>query len=211
MEQCADLLRQSWRDGVGELIVQPINYDTEYFERYQDMDQTDMGARLTDARVAMVLRHADSFSRNVDVGIGGGRFVFDLARTDIASFGHDINHDAIDWLKDRNGHLDPFEDHCAVQSMTFWDSLEHMTRVDAEEILQHADKWAFVSMPIYQDVEDAIKSKHFKPGEHILYFTRAGLISFMKDNGFILFEYNDAETVIGREGIESFAFRRVKR
>ncbi len=48
----------------------------------------------------------------------------------------------------------------------------------------------------------------FKPGEHIYYFTRAGLVRWMEAHGFKLLEHNDVEVECGREAIGSFAFVR---
>ena len=63
-------------------------------------------------------------------------------------------------------------------------------------------------MPIYRDQAHCLASKHFKPGEHLHYWTREGLLLWMGRLGFVCIEHNDAESRIGREGIESFAFRR---
>ena len=91
-------------------------------------------------------------------------------------------------------------------AMTFWDSLEHIP--DPEAALKNVGDWAFVSMPIYKDQADCLKSKHFKPGEHIWFFTDWGFIDWMDRQGFEMMERNDIESKLGREGILSYAFRR---
>jgi hypothetical protein len=54
-----------------------------------------------------------------------------------------------------------------------------------------------------------LRSKHFRPQEHIWYFTREGLVNAMKACGFSLVAESDFETELGREDIGTFAFRRV--
>jgi len=62
----------------------PMNYSGAYFEKYQAMDATDMGAALTKARVDLVSKYCTG--RIVDIGIGGGRFV-----TECGADGYDVN------------------------------------------------------------------------------------------------------------------------
>lgn len=90
--------------------------------------------------------------------------------------------------------------------MTFWDSLEHIP--EPEVVLKGIGEWAFVSMPIYKDAKDCLASKHYKPGEHLHYFTLEGFITWMDRQGFEVMEINHAESELGREGITSFAFHR---
>lgn len=173
----------------------PMNYGGSYFQHYRDLDATETGAALTQARVDMVRRHYDG-GFVLDVGIGGGRFV-----EAIDGFGFDVNLEAVEWLIREGRYREP-----AADALTFWDSLE---RIPApERAVEAAGEWVFVSMPIYRDAADVLASKHYKPGEHIWYWTRDGLIRWFHRLGFFCVEVNSAETELGREGILSFAFRR---
>lgn len=87
-----------------------------------------------------------------------------------------------------------------------WDSLEHIA--DPAALLARVRQWLFVSMPIYRDREHCLASKHFKPGEHIWYFTDAGFIRWASGLGFDLRERNRIESSIGREDVVSYSFRR---
>jgi hypothetical protein len=174
----------------------PMDYEGAYFAKYQELDATPMGEALTKARVDLVRRH---FAGQVlDVGIGGGRFV-----EESGGFGFDVNPEALQWLNANGCYKNP---HFGWDAMTFWDSLEHIP--DPELMLRSVGDWAFVSMPIYKDQADCLKSKHFKPGEHIWYWTLEGFVSWMDRQGFELREINHVESELGREGITSFAFRR---
>lgn len=157
-----------------------------------------MGRQLSHARAEFVLRHYRG-DNLVDVGIGGGRFVNTLD-----CHGWDVNPEAIRWLYESGRLRDPRAG--AVEAVSMWDSIEHMA--DPSEILENVREWVFLSTPIYLDGDDVLHSKHFKPGEHLWYFTEFGLVNFMRAHGFALAESNDQECRIGRESIGSFAFRR---
>ncbi len=133
------------------------------------MENTDIGKTLNNARVELV--QAYKMSEILDIGIGSGAFVKAL---DYA-YGFDINPYAVAWLKEVGKYKDPYP----VDSMSFWDSLEHILR-----------------------------SKHFRPDEHCWYWTKQGLQRFMSNFDFSLLEYNLMETEIGREDIGTFVFVR---
>ncbi len=189
-----------WSDelGRGWCGAELVPYDAAYFAKYLIMDETITGLELTRARVDMVQRHFTG--TGVDIGIGGGRFV-----EESGWMGYDVNRDAIGWLQENGLYLNPYSR--IVDAITCWDSLEHIP--EPEKLLKQVDKWLFVSMPIYTDSADCLQSKHFRPGEHIHYFTHEGFIKFCAENGFELVEFNIQEIDLGRENITSFAFRRI--
>lgn len=194
--------------GIGYLGIPPTPglYGASYWQKYLAYDQTDLGIELTEARLAFVLRHWHG--PLVDVGIGGGLFLRSHnGATGEHSAGWDVNPEAIKWLHDAGLLRDPR--HAPVAAATMWDSIEHME--DPCEVLDQVEGWAFISTPIYRDGEHARQSKHYRPGEHIWYFTARGLVGFMLRAGFELIEHNSIESDLGREDIGSFAFRRVKR
>lgn len=184
--------------GIGWHSAPPMEYSGEYFENYQRLDATPMGGALTKARVELVSKYTDP-STVCDIGIGGGRFV-----QESGGYGYDVSKEALKWLKDQKLYRNPY---FTWPSITCWDSLEHIP--DPEELLANVSDWLFVSMPIYQDVGDILGSKHFKPGEHLWYHTLPGFIAWCENQGFELREVNHVETELGREGITSFAFKRV--
>ncbi|HGP0289653.1 TPA: methyltransferase domain-containing protein [Pseudomonas aeruginosa] len=174
----------------------PMDYSGPYFEKYQALGATPMGTALTTARVDMVRRHFDG--EVLDVGIGGGRFVVESGGK-----GFDVNEEAVQWLKSRNAYADPYK---GVAAITCWDSLEHVP--DPEALVRSVGEWVFVSMPVYKDQADCLKSKHFKPGEHLHYWSVRGLVGWFAKMNFGCVEINERESELGREGITSFAFRR---
>jgi hypothetical protein len=90
--------------------------------------------------------------------------------------------------------------------MTFWDSLEHIE--DMELIISKITEWAFVSIPIFDNAEHCLKSKHFRKDEHFWYFTNQGIKAWFRSQGFECVEENSMESQLGREDIKSYAFKR---
>lgn len=189
-----------WDDkaGYGFHSAPPMEYTQDYFAHYQQMDDTRMGDALTDARVMLVDEHYHGEDL-IDIGIGGGKFVCAMMCS-----GFDVNPSAVKWLKEQGLYRDPYEK--KVDVLTFWDALEHIP--DPVAIVRQARKWIFVSMPIYTDKEHCLASKHYKPGEHLHYWTHDGLVDWFAQQGFILMDHNAVESELGREGIFSYAFKR---
>jgi len=159
-----------------------------------------MGKSLTNARASFVNQYTDMGI--IDIGIGGGAFV-----NEMNCFGYDVNEKAIEWLLDRFSFIDPYtlEDK-SINAITCWDSLEHIP--EPERLIEKVKNYVFVSIPIFNSGFHILKSKHFKPGEHLYYFTEHGIIHYMDNNGFSCIESSDIETELGREGIKTYAFRR---
>lgn len=176
-----------------------FEYGDDYWEEFRAKDDTPIGKDLTELRAQFVRRWKPPSipdSQVVDVGIGGGAFVEHMG-----CYGTDVNQRAIAWLRARKSLW--LGD--SVEAMTFWDSLEHIRH--PYKLLDRT-QWAFVSTPIYESAEHCIRSKHYKPGEHLWYFTAAGLTEFLADLGFELQGENRMEESCGRVDIGSYAFVR---
>lgn len=93
-------------------------------------------------------------------------------------------------------------------AVSFWDSLEHV--YDIEGVIARVRKFAFVSIPIFTSETHCLNNKHFRKDQHVWYFTADGITSWFARQGFKRREWNDYETVIGREDIASFVFERVE-
>ena len=191
-----------WLDSVGIGLCREVDremYGPGYWNEYRRRDNSDMGRKLTHARVDFVREFIDH-NDIIDVGIGGGRFVEAMN-----CCGCDVNPDAVRWLKLQGRWRDAEMEACSAQ--TYWDSIEHIMRPN--KLLRNAGQHVFLSTPIYRDHEHVLKSRHYKPAEHVLYFTREGLCHYMSWFGFECIGYDDVETRLGRDQIGSFAFKRV--
>lgn len=192
-----DCLLWSPEKGYGWHSRPAMLYSGDYFAHYQKLDATPMGELLTKARCELVDKYMpDHYA--VDIGIGGGRFV-----TEHGGDGYDVCEDAIKWLGD--SYVDPYK--TSIYAATCWDSLEHIQ--EPEKLLAQVEKWLFVSLPVFEDADDVLSSKHYKPGEHLWYFSSTGFINWCAEQGFECVEMNRVESDLGREGIMSFAFKRV--
>lgn len=190
-----------WRAdlGIGYLKSNGYKYDEEYWEKYLNYDHNGIADKLTTFRLEFVLRNLDKLESVCDVGIGSGHFL-----RHAGCKGYDINPCARAWLIKNSLFGDPYAE--KFSSLTFWDVLEH---IDDPTILLARTSNVFVSIPIYEGVEECLASKHLRPDEHIWHFTRAGLIIFMKLQGFVLLDDSDGEMKIGREAIMTYCFKRL--
>mgnify|MGYP001766090690 CR=1 FL=1 len=190
-----------WRDdlGIGYLRSNGYQYSEQYWERYQEYNESSMGERLTLFRESFVAKHFPDFNNICDIGIGSGQFV-----KHVKAKGYDINPYAKNWLELNGLYGNPYKH--SFSALTFWDVLEHFD--DPSLILSKTDH-IFMSIPIHENLEACYNSKHLRPDEHIWHFTRDGLIFFMKYYGFELVEESDGETKAGRESIMSYYFRRL--
>lgn len=184
--------------GMGYYPVREQPYDEAYFAKYEAYARTEMGLAITAARVELVRRHARG-EVVVDIGIGCGAFVEAMD-----CYGFDINPAGARWLQQHGAFWNPYKREAGA--LTFWDCLEHIH--DPAPLLAHAREWVFCSLPLFEGPEHVLRSKHFRRDEHCWYWTRAGLIGWMAEHGFRCVEHNTAESLLGREDIHSFAFRR---
>lgn len=173
-------------------------YDAEYFSRYQALADTDMGHKLTAARIQLVARHYTGVL--LDVGIGAGQFVEARPNTR----GYDVNPAGVEWLEKRGLWADLYAGR--YPALSFWDSLEHIDRPDVA--VAKAERFVFVSVPIFENGDHVLRSKHFRKTEHIWYWTHSGLVNWFAEQGFKLVEHNTRESALGREEIGSYAFER---
>ena len=186
--------------GMGHYPVKETPYDEAYFKKYQGYASTELGQQLNRARISFVNSFYAGFYL-VDVGIGCGQFISGRNRT---AFGFDVNPVGIKWLNDRGLFLNPYEQE--IEAATFWDSLEHIE--EPAKLLKNVSQWVFVSLPIFKDCDHVLKSKHFRKDEHIWYWTQPGFMSWMHEQGFSFQAHSTFEMDLGREDIQTFAFKR---
>lgn len=178
-----------------------INYDQSYFDHYIELEDTDISKKLNKHRVNLTEKYCKCI---LDMGVGSGEFI---RKSNIKVYGFDINPVAIDMLKSMDIFVDPYINIPSdVEGFSLWDTLEHITSPTLFLDKLRQGHYVFLSLPIFDKLDTLTYSKHFKPNEHYLYFTRHGLIRYMTDCGFVLIEDNDMEIQAGRENILSFVF-----
>lgn len=194
-----------WNEELGIGFLNPpenVNdvYDENYWERYRKLRDTEIGKNLTQCRIDIANKFKVKPILTLDVGIGNGDFV-----DKFGCYGYDVNPEAIKYLKSTRAYIDPYSESCKWQCITFWDVIEHIE--DAEELLNKTDM-VILSTPIYNNLKHTLKSKHFRPEEHLWYFTIGGMINYMNNFGFDCKYYSTIESKLGRESIGSFVFKR---
>jgi hypothetical protein len=182
-------------------------YDSAYLEKYRQYASTDLGRALTAKRVE-ALRIAHDFlglfdqSRVLDVGCAAGAFVAAANEAGFDAYGYDVMPQAMDALGNRAALPSDGAHIC-----TFWDSLEHM--VDPESALRWASRGILVSIPVAETREEWLSSRHFRPGEHLHYWSRAGFVQWVRQRSELrLLWDSDFETVLGRDRIHTYLFGR---
>lgn len=171
-----------------------------YFDHYAAMEDGEIGRLIHQGRVALVNKYLPD-AKVLDIGIGSGQFIRSRPNT----FGMDVNPKAKLWLKSQGLAADSLE---GYSGFTFWDVLEHIDVPQA--YFKHMEKgsYLFTSLPIFDDLNKVRESKHYKPGEHLYYWTEQGFINWMAEYRFRLLESSRFESNAGRENIGSFAFVR---
>jgi len=189
-----------WCDalGIGYLPSNGYEYGMKYWKHYVECSNTEFGKKLTDLRVTFTKDNGVKSSEVCDVGVGAGQFV-----SAMGCKGTDINPFAVEWLKKNNAYTTDLKN---FRSLTLWDVIEHID--DPTDLLANVEN-VVMSTPIYANLASCLLSKHFKPGEHIWYFTQEGVNNFMRVFGFVQTNSSDFETVLGRDKIFSYCFSRL--
>lgn len=172
-----------------------------YFDHYSAFAGAAVGKTIHDGRVAFVNDYVGRECPVLDVGIGCGDFIKARPHT----YGMDVNPVAQQWLSE-NGRQGLGID--TYQAFTFWDVLEHVEAPNVYFKKMRPGSFLFTSLPIFDDLSRVRESKHYKPGEHLYYWTEAGFVEWMAMYRFRLLAAQDFETDAGRDGIRSFAFVR---
>ena len=184
-----------------------IKYAGSYWQALLKRKGTPVAQRIMASRMSLLSRHLNRNDRILEVGVGCGEF---LESVPYDSRGYDINPVGVEWLtkcgKFHDIERDP--EYRQFKGWCFWDVLEHM---EVPELIFRRiveGSTVFCSVPIIRDMDKIKESKHYKPGEHLYYWTLKAFIDWMYDWGFSLLEIEAGEMYAGREQVYSFAFKK---
>lgn len=182
-----------------------VAYGADYLKKVEAYEDSDIAKAVNAGRCAMLQRYLPQGSTLLDVGAGSGAFVRAAKKCGYDAKGYDIIPDAVMRLKDKNLFA---SDPAHFDAITLWDTLEHMDVPSTciGNVVKGA--YAFISIPVFDDLRKIRESRHYRPGEHLYYFTAQGFIDWMELYGFRLLEQSSHETDAGRDSIGAFAFRR---
>ncbi len=195
---CRQLLKWDDKEGYGHYPVH-LNgqYGAAYFDKYAGYEETELGRKLNAFRVKLVSEFFPK-AQLLDVGPGSCQFV-----KATNALGTDINPATIAELKRLGRYAEVIEE---VEVATFWDSLEHLP--DPSTILSKVTRGVVVTIPIFENGNRILSSKHFRPDEHFHYWTEDGFIRYMRRQGFKFVVSHDTEARLGREGVMTYVFSR---
>ncbi len=182
-------------------LARTVDYDDAYFEKYVLYEGQPIARAINAGRKAIVNKYVGPDAPVLDVGIGSGEFIKSRPNT----WGYDVNPKAAAWLEARKRWSFSLG---AFEALTFWDVLEHVETPAEYFDRMHPGQYLFTSLPIFDDIRRVRESKHYRPGEHLYYFTEFGFIWWMTRHGFDLLDIQDFETKAGRDSILTFAFRK---
>lgn len=190
-----------------------VQYDQNYQEKVKAYEGSPIAKKVNEGRVSMLARHLPDWEEDrrkrkakvLDWGAGSGEFMRAAIASGYEMKGYDLNPVVQVALEQRGqaaGDPYPFD------AITMWDTIEHMDQPGS--VLQCIKKGShfFVSVPIFEDLKKIRESKHYRPGEHLYYWTAEGFIGWMAIWGFRLLESSNHEIEAGRESIGAFAFCR---
>lgn len=181
-----------------------VAYDADYFAKVSAYEGSEIEARVLAGRVALVRRHLPTGASLLDYGAGTGAFVRAATMAGIYTSGFDVMESTREWLLARNLYAD---NPAAFDAVSAWDVLEHLETPG--ELLDRLRPGArlFASVPIFADLRRIRESRHYRPGEHLFYWTEAGFVAWMAARGFRLLSTSSHEVEAGRDSIGAFAFR----
>jgi len=188
-----------------DMNAAPIAYDDAYHDHYKALEDSPVAAALNAGRCAMLARHAALESSVLDIGAGCGTFVRTARGWGFDAKGFDVIPKTVAALKEIGAFAD---DPSAFDAVTFWDSIEHIRKPESVLSKVRMGTIVLAAVPVFGALHAIRESKHYKPGEHLYYFTMPGFVGWMALHGFRLLETSSHETDAGRESIGAFAFRR---
>lgn len=169
----------------------PEDYNADYLLHYKLYSRTELGERLNSQRWDFVLKQGLS-GPLLDFGCGSDSFAEAKPRR-VDTFSYDP------YFKCN------FEFFSAnLDTVTFWDSFEHITRLGIVPLLN--SRQLILSIPILREGVDLFSWKHFRPGEHIWYFSESALLSLFERWNYGLKDVSTFETSLGRVDINSYCF-----
>lgn len=150
------------------------HYDWNYISTYDRYPATRAMSYL---RAGLVAAHAKG--KLLDVGYGNGAFLSAAKHLEFDVHGSDL-HGVKSWVPDV-----PLVSDEQWDVVTFFDSLEHFPSLEPAQHVLKRTQTAVVSVPLRPVWWPALlpEWKHYKPGEHMHYFSQTSLREFMADLG----------------------------
>lgn len=211
---CAQTVSVSWpRSGLVECVFchhlwqpnpTPIEYGKNYVAGYAGRPTVE----LSWVRLAFLWLFAQE-GRILDIGYGDGEFIKQASRAGFFSLGYDAHAEDIGVPVVKDLHPGVFD------IVTMFDSFEHM--LDLSEPFKAAPRMFVVTVPWLPEgvTDESIKAwRHYKPNEHLHYFTEKSLIAIFSRHGYGMETRAPIEDIIRKNpqsapNTMTFIFRKV--
>jgi hypothetical protein len=188
-----------------DMTAGKVEYGDAYLAKVCGYEHGEIARRVNEGRCAMLRRHLPPCSSVLDIGAGSGAFMRAATVSGYTVRGFDVIPAAVERLRHAGLYGNQPQLYDAV---TLWDTIEHLEEPAFWlEQMRHLS-WLFISIPVFADIRRVRESKHYRPGEHLYYWTDGGFVGWISHYGFRLIERSAHETEAGRESIGAFAFRR---
>ena len=193
--------------------VYDYDYATEYLKRANSYMSTTLNAFRLEFTLGATKDIPLPKMRLLDFGCAAGVFVAALKfriSGNIKAYGYDVNVSHEDRWEDTAKFL--FTDLSKVPQplnvITFFDSLEHVE--DPKGLIKYLDpRYVITSIPVFSPSgKNLTKSRHYKPVEHLHYFSTASIKKMLRDLGYSTVDTSSKESSLGRDNIQTFAFRK---
>ncbi len=140
-------------------------YDFDYMSGYLQKPEVAMSHLRTGFLKGFVKQ-----GRLLDVGYGTGAFLHTASTAGFEAYGCDVHG------VDRGIQEKPLVSEDEWDAVTFFDSLEHFPDLDVIRQLSRRARLILVSLPkTPRSFPECKKWRHYKPGEHLHYFTQESL------------------------------------
>ena len=187
-----------------DMSERSTNYGNEYLVKVQAYEGTHIANAVNAGRVAFMLKHLAPGSAVLDYGAGTGDFMR-AASADFRMSGFEIIPAMREKLIAEKKYAETAR---GFQAVTFWDVLEHLETPAIALRRVERDALVFCSLPCFVDLNEIRKSRHYRPGEHLYYWTVEGFIEWMDRRGFRILETSRHEMMAGRDSVVAFAFKK---
>lgn len=180
-------------------------YDSSYLRKVEAYAGSEIAERVNAGRIALMRRHIEKGASVLDYGAGSGDFLRAARDAGYDARGYDVIQETVAALRESGLYADNPGDFAAT---CLWDTIEHLET--PERVLKRIPKGGllFASIPVFEELRAVRGSKHYRPGEHLYYWTATGFCDWLALYGFRVLEASRHEMEAGRENIGAFAFVR---
>jgi 2-polyprenyl-3-methyl-5-hydroxy-6-metoxy-1,4-benzoquinol methylase len=185
-----------------DMTASRVAYGAEYFAKVSAYNGV-IARAVNHGRCVMLERYLPRGATVLDIGAGNGAFIRAAGMSGFDAKGFDVMPEAVAELKAADCYADDPQDFDAV---TLWDTIEHLEEPALCLKAMRRGAFLFASIPVFQDLGRIRESKHYRPSEHLYYWTAKGFCDWLARYGFRLLEESAHEINAGRESIGAFAF-----